>query len=224
MGRVCLVAGAGPGLGRAIAARFSREGFDVALLSRRQEALDAMASELPGPGAGRGYAVDLTDLDALSATIARVGNEMGPVEVLVYNASGLFEPTDPMGVDPHAFDTQLRLCATSAFTAVQAVMPAMRAAGRGTILLTGGGLALTPETAGPVAALATGKAALRALAKILAPVAAKDGVHLATITVAGPIGAGTAFDPDRIADEYWDVHGEPQDSWSVERIFRGDPT
>ncbi len=220
MAGTCLVAGAGPGLGLAIARRFAREGFAPALLARRQEALDEMAETLGG--GARGYAVDLTDPTALRASIERAAAEMGAFEVCVYNASGVFQPADPMTIDVDAFDAQVRLCVTGALVAAQTVFPAMQAAGRGTILFTGGGLALTPETGGQVAALTVGKTGLRALAKALAPVAADAGVHLATLTVAGPIAPDTAFAPDKIADRFWALHAEPQDAWSVERIFRGE--
>ena len=97
----------------------------------------------------------------------------------------------------------------------------MRAAGRGTLLFTGGGLALYPEYGAGVSSLAAGKAGLRAFAFALAKELAPEGIHVATVTIAGTVKPGTAFDPDRIAEEYWALHAQPADSWSVERVFDG---
>lgn len=222
MPRVCAVAGAGSGVGMAVARRFARESYAVALLARRQGALDRMAAELSAGGAtARGFSVDLTDAAALRAVLDRVAAELGAPDVLVYNASGAFSPAPAMDLDPARFADQLNLCVTGALVAAQSVFPAMRAAAAGTILFTGGGLALTPEEGGEVAALTAGKAGLRALARAIAPELARAGIHVATVTVAGMIAPGGPFDPDRIAETYWELHTEPSDAWTVERIFRG---
>lgn len=221
MSGVCAVCGVGPGMGRAIARRFAREGFDVALLARSQDRLDAMAEDIAGAGGiARGFGVDLTDDEALTTTLMRVAGEMGHVEVLVYNAS-VFVAGPAMELAPEAFARELALDVTGALVAAQAVFPAMRAAGHGTILFTGGGLALTPEAGGGSPGLAAGKSALRGLALAIAPELAKAGIHLGTVTVAGTIAPGGRFDPERIAEAFWELHVEPRDVWTVERVFRG---
>lgn len=47
------------------------------------------------------------------------------------------------------------------------------------------------------------------------------GVHVATVTVAGPIAPGTAFDPDDIAEHHWDLHSQPRHEWDREVIHGG---
>ncbi|MDQ0678587.1 NAD(P)-dependent dehydrogenase (short-subunit alcohol dehydrogenase family) [Arthrobacter pascens] len=70
--------GAGPGLGLASARRFGAEGFNVALLSRTQEHVDALAAELAGAGiTARGYAVDVRDHESLNTALARAADEAG---------------------------------------------------------------------------------------------------------------------------------------------------
>ncbi|MGB4779077.1 SDR family NAD(P)-dependent oxidoreductase [Microbacterium sp.] len=62
------ILGAGPGLGAAVARRFGGEGFSVALISRTQEHVDALAQQLAADGiTARGYAANLRDPDALRA-------------------------------------------------------------------------------------------------------------------------------------------------------------
>ena len=85
----------------------------------------------------------------------------------------------------------------------QVAAPAMRAAGAGTILFTGGGWADHPGPAWGTVSL--GKAALRPAATMLGAELAGDGVRVASITIAGQIQPGTPFSPDRIAEKYWSV-------------------
>ncbi len=73
----------------------------------------------------------------------------------------------------------------------------MRAAGFGTILVTGGGFADHPIPA--LATVSLGKAALRSAATMLGADLEPDGIRVATLTIAGKIVAGTSFDPERIA-------------------------
>jgi hypothetical protein len=46
-------------------------------------------------------------------------------------------------------------------------------------------------------------------------------VHVATVTVAGAVEPGTAFDPDGIADEYWRLHEQAPDAWEREVLYEG---
>jgi short-subunit dehydrogenase len=95
----------------------------------------------------------------------------------------------------------------------------MRAAGSGTILVTGGGFADHPIPA--LATVSLGKAALRSAATMLGADLAPDGIRVATLTIAGQIAAGTSFDPGRIAERYWEVvHADGP--WQAEFRFTGE--
>jgi NAD(P)-dependent dehydrogenase (short-subunit alcohol dehydrogenase family) len=84
------VVGAGRGLGAAVARRFGSEGFDVALLSRSHERVDALAGELAAGGVtAQGYAADVRDTAALSAALGRAAETLGPVEVLFDVPAGI---------------------------------------------------------------------------------------------------------------------------------------
>jgi short-subunit dehydrogenase len=102
--------------------------------------------------------------------------------------------------------------------ATQVAAPAMRAAGAGTILFTGGGFADHPVPA--LATLSLGKAALRSAATILGAELAEDGVRVATVTIAGAVARGTPFDPDRIAETFWSVV-QSDGEWQSEFRFEG---
>ena len=106
-----------------------------------------------------------------------------------------------------------------AIVVAQVGAPAMRAAGFGTMIVTGGGFADHPIPA--LATVSLGKAALRSAATMLGADLEPDGVRVATVTIAGQIVAGTAFDPARIAERYWEVvHGDGP--WQAEFRFTGE--
>jgi short-subunit dehydrogenase len=215
---VIAVVGAGPGVGLAVAKRFSREGFDVALIARRVEALDEYTAELAHDGVGaRGFAADTSDEPGLRQAFADIRASLGSPEVLVYNAAVLKQgrPSELLVEDViHDF----RVNVTGALVAAQEVIPAMRANRGGTILLTGGGLALSPDPA--FASLALGKAAIRNLAFSLGGELEGDGIQVATVTICGFVRPGTHFDPDRIADVYWKLHTQPPGEREREIVYK----
>jgi enoyl-[acyl-carrier-protein] reductase (NADH) len=95
----------------------------------------------------------------------------------------------------------------------------MLAAGSGTIIVTGGGFADHPIPA--LATTSLGKAALRSAATMLGADLGPDGIRVATLTIAGQIVAGTAFDPEKIAQRYWEViHSDG--TWQSEFRFTGE--
>jgi NAD(P)-dependent dehydrogenase (short-subunit alcohol dehydrogenase family) len=207
----CAVIGFGPGLGVAIARRFAAEGYAVLGLARDPGRHAALA----GPGI-RLAAADAADPASLAAALAE------GAEVLVYNAyRATIAMPGPSALAPTALVEDFTVNVAGALAAAQAVLPGMRAAGRGTILLTGGGLALNPLNWLPAASLAIGKAGLRSLALTLHAELAPEGVHAATVTVDGAVAPGTPFDPDLVAAAFWALHRDPPGAFRAEIVFRG---
>ena len=101
----------------------------------------------------------------------------------------------------------------------QLAVPAMRAAGGGTLLFTGGGFADALPAA--LATVSLGKVTLRALATMFARDLREDGIHAASLTILQPIVPGTPFDPDKIADVYWAISNEDRAAWREEYRFDG---
>jgi len=217
--QVCAVVGAGPGMGMAIARRFGREGMAVGLIARRPATLEAGVASLSGNGiAARGFPADAEEWSSLEGALDAVATTLGAPTVLVYNAA-VVDRGYPSQVRPEDLAGTLDVNVVAALVATRAVLPAMRAGGRGTLLYTGGGLSLRPA---PVfATLAVGKAALRALALTLAQELEPEGIHAATVTIAGLVQPGTPFDPDTIAEEYWRLHTQPRGAWEAEVVYRG---
>ena len=100
--RVVVLAGYGPGLGAALAARSVEEGARLVIASRTQEKLDAAAAELRAAGAEAvlPIATDIDDPDACQALVDRTLAELGQVDVLFNNAFRM-PPMDPLTVVDH---------------------------------------------------------------------------------------------------------------------------
>ncbi len=219
--RLCIVAGVGPGMGMAIARRFGREGLRVALVARNRAALDSHVADLAAQGiAAAAYPADLSDVAATRDVFARILADHGPAEVLVHNAA-IWREAKASEVDPALFAADLTLGVVSAAIAAQAVYPAMKERGAGSILATGGGLALHPAYGTAVPTLTAAKSALRGFVHAFAGEAKADGIHVGMVTIAGVVAPGTAFDPDVIADHYWRLHTQAPGAWEVETVFDG---
>jgi NAD(P)-dependent dehydrogenase (short-subunit alcohol dehydrogenase family) len=217
---LAIVAGAGPGMRQAIARRFARGGFDIALVARDAARLAAATAELEALGArASAHAADLSDPRAAEAAIRTIVAERGPARVLVYNG-GVWNAGEPLARAPEDFHRDLALCVSGAYACARAVHAEMAGAG-GTVLFTGGGLSLAPQAGVGVASLVAGKAGLRGLALVLHEELRPKGIHVGLVTIAGMVAPGGAFDPDRIAEAYWDLHSEPPGAWSAETVFRG---
>lgn len=220
-GKVAIVAGVGPGMGIAIARRFAGEGYNIGLIARDQAKLDGFAAELSKLGVmAVGHSADLCDLDAVKAAFAVIRTTLGPAGVLVYNGARWHEQK-AMELDPMTFNWDVALSATGALVSAQAVYPDMKAVGAGTILFTGGGLALYPEYGANVSSLTAGKSALRGLTYAMAKELKPEGIHVATVTIAGTVKDGTPFAPDLIAERYWMLHRQPKEAWAIENVFDG---
>lgn len=219
MNKVVTIVGMGPGVSAAVARRFGREGFKVAAIARRADALKAQTDALAATGvSAQGYAADAADPVALAAVLARVAADHGPPSVLVYNAAGArYKPLAQLSADELSAD--LRISIGGALAAAQAVLPAMRERGAGTLLFPGGGFAFEPMPA--MASLGVGKAGIRNLAFSLFAELKDAGIHAATVTIGGVVKPGTAFDPDKIAESYWALHAQPKGSFERETVFKG---
>jgi len=214
---VAIVVGAGPGISLAVARRFGREGWQVALVARRREALDEYVTGLAQDGiSAQGFTADGADFEGLKQTLVQIQQEMGAPTVLVYNVMAPVTGT-PMTQQAEDVIAAMRGNLGGAIVATQAVVEHMAAGS--SLLFTGGGLALTPHPR--YAGLAVGKAALRNWVFSLAAELKPRGIHAATVTVAGFVKPDTPFDPNRIADAYWELHQQSPDQWQTEIVFDG---
>ena len=214
-----LLVGAGPGLGLAVARRFAVGGYRVTLLARKTDRLGELAQSLDDTGAEiNTIGADASDSDDLRARMTELYGSDGAPGVVIYNAV-MGAPDQLMSSTAAHLQTAYAVDVIGAIVIAQVAAPAMRAAGFGTIVVTGGGFADHPIPA--LATVSLGKAALRAAATMLGADLGPDGIRVATLTIAGQIVAGTAFDPERIAERYWEVV-QTDDPWQAEFRFTGE--
>ncbi len=219
MSNSCVIVGAGPGIGRALAMAFAREGLDVALIARAPEKLITITTEVAWKTGRqvRAYGADAGESASLLAALSAAQNELATPKVLIYNAA-MVRRTRPLSLSLDQLMSELRVNVGGALTAAQAVAPVMRAGGGGCILFTGGGVADAPSAT--YASLSMGKAALKNLTQTLAQELGEHGIHVATVTVHGFVQAGTRFDPATIAQQFVELYRQPSGSFELERIYK----
>ena len=214
--RHLLLVGTGPGLGAAIARRFAREGYRLTLVARSEATI---AQELRAAGADVAVVqADAGDPGRLRAALSSLFAGPGAPDVVIYNAA-LMTFDELLTVSPEQLADAYAVDVIGGVLTAQLAVPAMREAGGGTLLFTGGGFA--DALPASLATLSLGKVALRAVATMLARQLRDDDIHAGSLTILGQIAAGTPFDPDSIADAYWAICNEQRDAWREEYRFAG---
>src|SRR3954470_6079354 len=217
--RHLLIVGTRPGLGTSVARRFAREGYRLTLVSRSQATTAALTDELRGAGTDVAVvAADAGDPDRLRAAVAPLFAEPGAPGVVIYSAA-LAAFDDLLSVTPEQLAVAYAVNVIGAVVTAQLAVPAMRAAGGGTLLFTGGGFADALPPA--LATVSLGKLALRGMGTMLARQLDADGIQAASLTILGQIAPGTPFDPNSIADAYWAIRTEEPGAWRAEYRFEG---
>ena len=204
------IIGAGPGLGAAVARRFGREGFAIALISRDQAKLDALAGELAQDGVTAvGFAADVRDGASLEAALAAAAARLGPITALQYSplpSRAYLEPV--LDLTPELALEALRFSALGLIHAARTVLPAMRAAGAGSIVLINGGTSIQARAgfSGTSAAFP----AESAYGEMLHDALAGEGIHVAQLVIPGAI-PKLRYTLEEVADRIWDLHRGPGD-------------
>lgn len=141
-GKISVITGGGSGIGRAIALAFDRERAKVAVLGRKQTALDAVVKELAGLGAeGLAVRCDVTRTSDTLNAVEAVEKAFGPVSVLVNNA-GVLSVSTAETISEHDWDRVISTNLKGPFLMSRAVLPAFRRAGQGSIVNIGSVLGL----------------------------------------------------------------------------------
>jgi NADP-dependent 3-hydroxy acid dehydrogenase YdfG len=218
--KLCVVVGAETGLGLSIAQRFGKEGYAIALIARRPETLTEYANTLAQAGVmAKGYSADVADAQSLIHAFEQIKSQMGHPLVLVYNAA-VMQEADPLMLSEETLIHDFKVGVTGALTSIQQVVSEMQTQNQGTILLTGGALAFDEYSFPQYLSLAIAKTATRKLCFTMANALEPSNIHVATVTVCGTIAPNTPFDPDRIADVYWQLHTQSRSDWQREYVYK----
>lgn len=202
-----VIVGAGPGVSAGIARKFGSNDFKVILIARRKESLDIQVAELEKENIeAYGITADATESDSISTAFDKLKTEYGVPDVLVYNA-GANTINDPSVLNKGDLLSDFNVNVAGALTTSQQVIPEMIEQTKGTILFTGGMLAINPVVSRASAAIS--KAGLRNLVFTLSDELVSHGINVGTVTIGGVVEAGTFFDPDKIAEAYWELFTNP---------------
>lgn len=207
MSKVIAVIGAGPGIGQAVAEQFGSEGFSVALISRRKEKLEKLRAELEAKGIDAHAIVgDAGDSESLKDAFNQLWEKWDHVDVIHYNVAKI-KMVNIANETADGLTRDFKVNVAGIMTAVQLTLPDMEKKGTGTILVTGGGLALAPDP--QFGSLAVGKAGIRNLAHSLHLALKPKNIFVGTVTVCGWVKPDAEkHTPQNIAAQFWKLYTE----------------
>ncbi|PWW04820.1 short subunit dehydrogenase [Paenibacillus cellulosilyticus] len=146
---------------------------------------------------------DASKPESIADAFQTIREQHGTPDVLLYNAAVISKGTIST-LDEQKLIDEFKVNVVGALSSVKEVIPAFRERKEGTILITGGGLAISPNP--DYASLSIGKAGVRSLALSLAQELQPDNIYVGTVTIGGYVAKGTAYDPDEIAGKYWELY------------------
>lgn len=206
------IVGAGPNLGGAVARRFGREGFSVVLISRDQAKLDSLALALEEHGVtARGYAADVKDSAQLEAALEQGAQELGPITALQYSPLPSRDYLKPvLDLTPELALEALQFSALGLIHAARAVLPGMRKAGTGSIILINGGTSV--KSRHDFAGTSVAFPAESAYGEMLRDALADEGIRVTQMVIPGAIPKLQLENGvDDVADRIWDMHSSAEE-------------
>ncbi|WP_165064384.1 SDR family NAD(P)-dependent oxidoreductase [Desulfovibrio sp. ZJ200] len=210
MKKIFLSIGTGPGIGLSTAIRFAKEGFHPVLTARNPERLRGLADEVRQATGQEAEAVRLDAGD--HRQLVALAERYAIVDVLHYNAAIVHGQSLSQAEYANLAEDVL-VGITGCLYALKAFAPAMLARKAGTILLTGGRLALRP--APEYRALGVAKAGIRNMTEALFADFAKQNVHIASVNVTKAVFPRSP-EAAHVAELNWKLHSQPQGQWTWE--------
>ena len=241
---VCLVLGAGRGIGGTVAAHFAKEGYHAVLCRRSDEAgLQALVSGIiDNGGEATGYLMNAVDDEVIEQRVAAIEADIGPIDTVVYNLGAQIASRRLEETSYKAFEMGWRMATFGLFRVAQAVAPRMRARGRGNLLVTSATAAVRGNQGQHSHAAAMG--GRRMLCQSLNAELAAEGIHVAHVIIDGAVDApdtlgkmlgeerfqalreakGLEHDglmlPDKIAETYLHIAQQHRSVWTHEMDLR----
>ncbi len=228
--------GARWGIGGAVAQKFAKEGFFVVLTTRNAANASGLEQAIQEQG-GEGMIVelDLVSHDSISQAFARIREQAGDPNVLIYNA-GYLEGRDLPPekellehIPVELFDTAQHISSRGPFLVAKEVLPAMRERGAGSFFISNNAASLRGRKRLTGQSLYYPRVMMRTLAQVLTEEYSEHGVHVANIVIDGLIDSpGTralpmaqqrpevVMDPVKIAEAYYYLHTQDKSCWTHE--------
>ena len=186
---ICLVIGAGAGIGGTVARRFAQEGYHACLCRRSDlEGLNRLVDAIKSDGgSATGFLLNAIEADSIEERVAAVETDIGPIEVVVYNLGAQIGDRALKDTSLKAFEIGWRLGTFGLFRLASAVCPLMEARGKGTILVTSSTAAMRGNGGQHSHAAAMG--GRRMLCQTLNAEFASKGIHVVHIVIDGHVDA-----------------------------------
>ena len=241
---VCLVLGAGAGIGGTVAKKFAKEGFHSCLCRRSdQKGLDQLVSDIEQEGgSATGYLINAIEDNVLEELILKIEKDIGPIEVLVYNLGAQTGMKLLNETSLKEFEWGWRMANLGLFRVAKVLMPIMEDRNAGTFLVTSATAAMRGNKNQHSHAAAMG--GRRLLCQTLNAEFAPKGIHIAHIVVDGMVDApdtlgkmlgkelfqqlretkGMEHDglilPTSVADTYYYISQQHRSAWTHEIDIR----
>ena len=241
---VCLVIGAGAGIGGNVGKRFAREGYHAALCRRSDaDGLQALVDAIRADGGdASGDLLNAIEPGSIEGRVAEIEARIGPIEVVVFNLGAQIGDRSLADTSYRAFEVGWQLATFALFRTASAVFPLMEERGRGTLLVTSATAAVRGNAGQHSHAAAMG--GRRMLCQTLNAEFSPKGIHVAHILVDGAVDApdtlgkmlgpeafqmlresrGLEHDglmlPEKIADTYFHIAQQHRSVWTHELDLR----
>jgi NADP-dependent 3-hydroxy acid dehydrogenase YdfG len=213
-----MVVGFGPGTATAVAEKFGKEGFSVALVGRNENRLAAGVSALKAQGiTAFAFPAEAGDPASIRAAVKTARSQVGPITVLHWNAYGGLEIGDLFGGDQAALHRVFDVAVFGLLAAAEEALPDLKQGGNGAIMVSNGALGAISSDLDQAAVtsammgLALSSGAKHKLVGLLAQRLKGEGVYVGEVmvyrTIANTPGAdGGAVDPAVIAEKHWALY------------------
>jgi len=241
---VCLVIGAGAGIGGNVGKLFAANGYHTVLCRRSDESgLKKLINDIEMAGnSASGFLMNAIEEEAIESRIASIEADIGPIEVVVYNLGAQIGDRSLADTSYKAFEMGWKMATFGLFRAASAICPAMVERGKGTFLVTSATSAVRGNAGQHSHAAAMG--GRRMLCQSLNAEFAPKGIHVAHIIVDGAVDApdtlgkmlgqeqfqklretkGMAHDglmlPEKIAETYYHIAQQHRSVWTHELDMR----
>ena len=219
---VCLVIGAGAGIGGTVGTRFAAEGYHAVLCRRTDQAgLDSLVQGIESAGgSASGFLLNAVDDDSIEERIHAIEKDIGGIDVVVFNLGAQIGDRSLANTTYKAFEMGWRMATFALFRTASAVCPYMEDRGKGTILVTSATAAVRGNAGQHSHAAAMG--GRRMLCQTLNAEFSPKGIHVAHIVVDGAVDApdtlGKMLGPERFAELRTNRGGEHDGLMLPERI------
>jgi NAD(P)-dependent dehydrogenase (short-subunit alcohol dehydrogenase family) len=241
---VCLVMGAGAGIGGTVGRRFAAGGYHAVLCRRSdEEGLEKLVATIRKDGnAASGFMMNAVEPDVIEERVGQIERDIGPIETVIFNLGAQIGDRALADTSYKQFELGWRMATFALFRVASSVCPLMVERGGGSIIVTSATAAVRGNGGQHSHAAAMG--GRRMLCQSLNAEFASKGIHVAHVIIDGAVDApdtlgrmlgpekfrelrerkGQEHDglllPEKVAETYWQLANQHRSAWTFEMDLR----